>query len=350
MVPAAALAARFRPARLARALRRGGHPGGPDRLGGGDRPARRGPDGDGPGQRQRRPDPGPGGRRGRRPAQRHGAFFHADQPVRPARQPGRACGARWCCSPSSTRSAPATARSSRRSSARPTRCSAGPPGTSNWWRSWPTRSTGPYVYTRAFDQQERLTGLRNWLFLTGTLGQLRQTWKNYGVAAQVLPAGGMIAHSDLVFVIDASGHTRTELNFDPGPGTSSTESSFAAELTSAAEPPVEAVMRTLGAGTVRRHRSWSCWPAPWPRAAAARRPGRYGESAVAATPPPLATAATGTSGAGWAVVEMGGAAGQDRQLLGAVRAAGREHHLAAGHPARRGRQRRHRGRRHGAGR
>ncbi len=91
------------------------------------------------------------------------------------------------------------------------------------------------VYTRAFDQQERLTGLRNWLFLTGTLGQLRQTWKNYGVAAEVLPAGGMIAHSDLVFVIDASGHTRTELNFDPGPGTSSTESSFAAELTSAAD-------------------------------------------------------------------------------------------------------------------
>jgi cytochrome oxidase Cu insertion factor (SCO1/SenC/PrrC family) len=91
------------------------------------------------------------------------------------------------------------------------------------------------VYTRAFDQQERLTGLRNWLFLTGTLGQLRQTWKNYGVAAEILPAGGMIAHSDLVFVIDASGHTRTELNFDPGPGTSSTESSFAAELTSAAD-------------------------------------------------------------------------------------------------------------------
>jgi cytochrome oxidase Cu insertion factor (SCO1/SenC/PrrC family) len=91
------------------------------------------------------------------------------------------------------------------------------------------------VYTRAFDQQERLTGLRNWLYLTGTLGQLRQTWKNYGVAADILPAGGMIAHSDLVFVIDAGGHTRTELNFDPGPGTSSTESSFAAELTSAAD-------------------------------------------------------------------------------------------------------------------
>jgi cytochrome oxidase Cu insertion factor (SCO1/SenC/PrrC family) len=91
------------------------------------------------------------------------------------------------------------------------------------------------AYTQAFDQQERLTGLRNWLFLTGPLDQLRETWKNYGVAAGILPAGGMIAHSDVAFVIDASGHTRTELNFDPGPGTSSTESSFAAELTSAAK-------------------------------------------------------------------------------------------------------------------
>jgi cytochrome oxidase Cu insertion factor (SCO1/SenC/PrrC family) len=90
------------------------------------------------------------------------------------------------------------------------------------------------AYTLAFDQQERLTGLPNWLFLTGTLGQLRQAWKNYAVAADILPAGGMIAHSDVAYVIDATGHTRSELNFDPGPGTSSTESSFAAELTSAA--------------------------------------------------------------------------------------------------------------------
>jgi cytochrome oxidase Cu insertion factor (SCO1/SenC/PrrC family) len=91
------------------------------------------------------------------------------------------------------------------------------------------------AYTQAFDQQERLTGLPNWLYLTGTLGQLRQAWKNFAVAADILPAGGMVAHSDVAFVIDPSGHTRSELNFDPGPGTSSTESSFAAELTSAAE-------------------------------------------------------------------------------------------------------------------
>jgi cytochrome oxidase Cu insertion factor (SCO1/SenC/PrrC family) len=91
------------------------------------------------------------------------------------------------------------------------------------------------AYTRAFDSQEGLARLPNWLFLTGSPAQLRQVWSNYGVAAEVLPAGGMIEHGDLAYVIDAAGHTRFELNFDPGPGTASSESSFAAELSSAAQ-------------------------------------------------------------------------------------------------------------------
>jgi cytochrome oxidase Cu insertion factor (SCO1/SenC/PrrC family) len=91
------------------------------------------------------------------------------------------------------------------------------------------------AYTQAFDRQERLNGVPNWLYLTGSLAQLQQAWKNYAVAAQILPAGGMIAHSDVAYVIDASGRTRTELDFDPGPGTASTESSFAVELTNAAK-------------------------------------------------------------------------------------------------------------------
>jgi cytochrome oxidase Cu insertion factor (SCO1/SenC/PrrC family) len=90
------------------------------------------------------------------------------------------------------------------------------------------------AYTRAFDRQERLTSVPNWLFLTGSLAQLRQAWRRYDVAAQVLPAGGMIAHSDVAYVIDASGQIRTELDFDPGPGTATTESSFAVELSDAA--------------------------------------------------------------------------------------------------------------------
>jgi cytochrome oxidase Cu insertion factor (SCO1/SenC/PrrC family) len=91
------------------------------------------------------------------------------------------------------------------------------------------------VYTRAFDEEERMTGVPNWLYLTGSLAQLQQAWKNYAIAAQILPAGGMIAHSDVAYVIDASGHTRAELDFDPGPGTASSESSFSVELTQAAE-------------------------------------------------------------------------------------------------------------------
>jgi cytochrome oxidase Cu insertion factor (SCO1/SenC/PrrC family) len=88
--------------------------------------------------------------------------------------------------------------------------------------------------TRAFDRQENLTAVPNWLFLTGSRPALQQTWKNYGVAAGILPAGGMIAHSDIAYVIDATGRTRSELNFDPGPGTASTTSSFAVELADAA--------------------------------------------------------------------------------------------------------------------
>jgi hypothetical protein len=45
---------------------------------------------------------------------------------------------------------------------------------------------------------------------------------------------GMIGHSDVAYVIDGRGHTRTEFDFDPGPGTAGTESSFSVELSNAA--------------------------------------------------------------------------------------------------------------------
>jgi cytochrome oxidase Cu insertion factor (SCO1/SenC/PrrC family) len=86
------------------------------------------------------------------------------------------------------------------------------------------------AYTRAFDAQEGLSRLPNWVYLTGSPAQLQQTWRGYGVSAQIEAAGGMIAHNDVTYVIDKNGHTRAELNFDPGPGTQSTQSSFAGEL------------------------------------------------------------------------------------------------------------------------
>ena len=90
-------------------------------------------------------------------------------------------------------------------------------------------------YTQAFDRQENLAGLPNWQYLTGPVSTLRKVWQQYGIADQILPAGGMIGHSDLAYVIDGSGRTRTELNFDPGPGTASSEASFAGELATAAQ-------------------------------------------------------------------------------------------------------------------
>jgi len=90
------------------------------------------------------------------------------------------------------------------------------------------------AYTQAFDRQEHMDTLPNWQYLTGSVAQLTKVWRQYGIAAQVLPAGGMIGHSDIAYVIDRSGRTRTELNFDPGPGTASTQASFAGELSSAA--------------------------------------------------------------------------------------------------------------------
>ncbi len=89
-------------------------------------------------------------------------------------------------------------------------------------------------YTRAFDRQEGLAGLPNWKFLSGPLPALRRVWHDYYFPVQNVPAGGMSLHGDVAYVIDAAGRTRTELNFDPGPGTSASVSSFAAELTAAA--------------------------------------------------------------------------------------------------------------------
>jgi cytochrome oxidase Cu insertion factor (SCO1/SenC/PrrC family) len=87
---------------------------------------------------------------------------------------------------------------------------------------------------QAFDRQEGLTGLANWEFLTGPLPDLRRAWNGYSLALAVTPAGGMVDHGDIAYVIDRAGRVRTELNFDPGPGTSATRSSFAAELAGAA--------------------------------------------------------------------------------------------------------------------
>jgi cytochrome oxidase Cu insertion factor (SCO1/SenC/PrrC family) len=90
------------------------------------------------------------------------------------------------------------------------------------------------AYTRAFDRQEHLTQVPNWLYLTGSVAQLQQVWKGYAIGAFILPAGSMIGHPDLAYVIDQRGRIRREFSTDPGPGTTATKSSFAVLLADAA--------------------------------------------------------------------------------------------------------------------
>jgi len=86
------------------------------------------------------------------------------------------------------------------------------------------------AFTRAFDRQEGLTAMPNWRYLTGSLSQLGEVWRHYGVTVANLPAGAMSAHNDLAVIIDPAGHIRQEVDADPGPGTSGTESSFSVLL------------------------------------------------------------------------------------------------------------------------
>jgi cytochrome oxidase Cu insertion factor (SCO1/SenC/PrrC family) len=86
------------------------------------------------------------------------------------------------------------------------------------------------TFTQAFDRQEGLTAVPNWLYLTGSVSQLGAVWRQYGVSVTNLPAGAMAAHNDLAIVIDGSGNIREEVGADPGPGTTSTQSSFSVLL------------------------------------------------------------------------------------------------------------------------
>jgi cytochrome oxidase Cu insertion factor (SCO1/SenC/PrrC family) len=72
-------------------------------------------------------------------------------------------------------------------------------------------------FTNAFDQQEGLTQLPNWYYLTGSLSALQRVWDDYGVEVSTIANGAMVAHSDLAFVIDRQGHQRDAFITDPGP-------------------------------------------------------------------------------------------------------------------------------------
>jgi cytochrome oxidase Cu insertion factor (SCO1/SenC/PrrC family) len=83
-------------------------------------------------------------------------------------------------------------------------------------------------FTRAFDEQEGMATVPDWLYLTGSLAQLSRTWGQYGASVTNLPAGAMTMHPNLVVVIDPAGNIVQEVNADPGPATSTTQTSYSA--------------------------------------------------------------------------------------------------------------------------
>jgi cytochrome oxidase Cu insertion factor (SCO1/SenC/PrrC family) len=94
-------------------------------------------------------------------------------------------------------------------------------------------------YLDAFDQQEGLGRVTNWLYLTAGLPALQAVWRAYGEEVADEPGGAMVDHSEFAYVIDPAGHTREILNTDPGPATDATRSSFTVALAAA-------LKRTLG--------------------------------------------------------------------------------------------------------
>ena len=82
--------------------------------------------------------------------------------------------------------------------------------------------------TRAFDRQEGLSEVPNWLFLTGSKSQLEKVWNAYGVEVQVTPAGSMVDHTEAAFVIDGQGRLKEVL--DASPGTDHADSSSFSSL------------------------------------------------------------------------------------------------------------------------
>jgi cytochrome oxidase Cu insertion factor (SCO1/SenC/PrrC family) len=95
-------------------------------------------------------------------------------------------------------------------------------------------------YLQAFDREEGLSATPDWRYLTGSTPGLTRVYRAYGQPAETLPAGAMVGHSDIAFVIDAHGVIREELDMDPGPGTAVTEASFATELANAATQALHA--------------------------------------------------------------------------------------------------------------
>jgi cytochrome oxidase Cu insertion factor (SCO1/SenC/PrrC family) len=92
---------------------------------------------------------------------------------------------------------------------------------------------------QAFDRQEGLSRVPDWLYLTGPPAQLQRLWHEYGITAQDL-AGAATWHADPAYVIDPAGYVRERYSTEPGPGTAAIKSSFAVLFAGAARQALAA--------------------------------------------------------------------------------------------------------------
>lgn len=79
---------------------------------------------------------------------------------------------------------------------------------------------------RAFTNVEGMRSLPNWYFLAGSLTQLNRVWSSYGVQVAVERAGTMVAHSELLYLINRYGQVRYTFNASQGNGAQSFTASF----------------------------------------------------------------------------------------------------------------------------
>lgn len=69
------------------------------------------------------------------------------------------------------------------------------------------------VSVRDFSASHRLE--RNWHYLIGPEGALRNVWAAYGIRQEA--SGGLVGHSDAIYVIDGKGNARALLHTVDGP-------------------------------------------------------------------------------------------------------------------------------------
>jgi cytochrome oxidase Cu insertion factor (SCO1/SenC/PrrC family) len=87
-------------------------------------------------------------------------------------------------------------------------------------------------YVVAYDKEEGMQRLHNWLYLTGSSQALKSAWTTFGVQVEYETGGAMIGHSEIAYVINSAGHVRSVLEDSPGTFTEAQNSSFAATLAS----------------------------------------------------------------------------------------------------------------------